>query len=123
MPFQKGDPNINYQGRSKAADLVNPKSVADGVHIKNKEFQEILNKLKPLNKKAIKKLHTLLDDDNTSENGQLRAIALILKTYEDLMNEVYKDAPKGKDNKDDDDEVIKPTPFSLNRVPQSELKN
>lgn len=122
MPFGKGVSG-NPKGRPSGENLVNPKSVADGANLKQKEFQDILNRLKPLNKKAIKKLHQLLDSDTTSETGQLRAVALVLKTYEDLMKELYKDTTKTKDSDEDGNEALKPIPFSLNRVPQSDLKN
>lgn len=51
MPFVKGDANINLRGRPQAKDLVNPKSLT-GTEYREKEFKQILRRLKPLNNKT-----------------------------------------------------------------------
>lgn len=108
MPFVKGDENINRNGRPKAEDLINPKSVR-GSELKDQEFKMILRKLKPLNKKAINKLHDILDNQNASEAAKMKAIVFILGMYKDLMNDVY-GKEKAEDTEVEKDE-LNPAPL------------
>ena len=101
MPFEKGKSG-NPQGRPTADKLINPKSVS-GNALREKEFKQILRRLKPLTGKAIVKLQDLIEADGTTENTRMRAIAFVLTEYEKLMNEVYKSA-KGESFDEDSDE-------------------
>ena len=65
MAFQKGDKNINRAGRPQAEDLVNPKSLT-GTEYREKEFKQILRRLKPLNNKALKVFTDMLEDEKTT---------------------------------------------------------
>ena len=114
MPFVKGDANINLRGRPQAKDLVNPKSVS-GNELREQEFKQILRRLKPLTKKALTKLEVLIDDDATTENTRMRAIAFVLKEYELLMNEVYK-PENGRDSDDADKDELNTSPIVSLRV-------
>lgn len=114
MPFAKGDININRNGRGTGKDLVNPKSVS-GNELREQEFKQILRRLKPLTKKALTKLEVLIDDDATTENTRMRAIAFVLKEYELLMNEVYK-PENGKDSNDTDKDDLNTSPIVSLRV-------
>lgn len=58
MPFVKGKSG-NPKGRGTGKDLVNPKSLA-GTEYREKEFKQILRRLKPLNNKALKCLQICL---------------------------------------------------------------
>ena len=89
MPFVKGDANINLRGRPNAKDLVNPKSLS-GTEYREKEFKQILRRLKPLNGKALRKLDEMIDDESTTEASRLKAIVFIMKTYQDMMDDLYK---------------------------------
>ena len=89
MPFVKGDANINLRGRPQAKDLVNPKSLT-GTEYREKEFKQILRRLKPLNGKALRKLDEMIDDESTTEASRLKAIVFIMKTYQDMMDDLYK---------------------------------
>ena len=89
MPFVKGDANINLRGRPQAKDLVNPKSLS-GTEYREKEFKQILRRLKPLNGKALRKLDEMIDDESTTEASRLKAIVFIMKTYQDMMDDLYK---------------------------------
>lgn len=102
MPFVKGKSG-NPQGRGSGKDLVNPKSVS-GNELREQEFKQILRRLKPLTKKALTKLEVLIDDEATTENTRMRAIAFVLKEYELLMNEVYKPVNGGNSDSDDQDD-------------------
>ena len=107
MPFVKGDENINRHGRPQAKDLVNPKSVS-GNELREQEFKQILRRLKPLTKKALTKLEVLIDDEATTENTRMRAIAFVLKEYELLMNEVYKPINSSAEVADGKEETLAP---------------
>lgn len=109
MPFEKGQSG-NPNGRPKAEDLVNPKSVR-GSDLRDQEFKMILRKLKPLNRKAINRLHTILDDEGATEATKMKAIAFVLGMYKDLMNDVYgREKGSGVDAEVDEDE-LKPAPI------------
>ena len=108
MPFVKGKSG-NIYGRPTSDKLVNPKSVS-GNELREQEFKQILRRLKPLTKKALTKLEVLIDDEATTENTRMRAIAFVLKEYELLMNEVYKpvNASGSSDDNDQDDKPLAP---------------
>ena len=108
MPFVKGKSG-NPQGRGSGKDLVNPKSVS-GNELREQEFKQILRRLKPLTKKALTKLEVLIDDEATTENTRMRAIAFVLKEYELLMNEVYKPVNTSgiSDGDDQEDKPLSP---------------
>lgn len=106
MPFIKGQSG-NIHGRPNGKGLVNPKSVS-GNDLREQEFKQILRRLKPLTKKAMTKLEHLLDDEKTTENTKMRAIAFIIKEYELLMNEVYKPINSKDDDVDKDELNLAP---------------
>lgn len=104
MPFEKGQSG-NPNGRPTADRLVNPKSIS-GEELRDREFKQILRRLKPLTKKALLRLEDLLDAKDTSEATRMKAIAFILKEYETLMNEVYEPVHTNKqDDHVDKDEL------------------
>ena len=107
MAFQKGDKNINRQGRPNAKDLVNPKSLS-GTEYREKEFKQILRRLKPLNGKALRKLDELIDDESTTEASRLKAIVFIMKTYQDMMDDLYKPINNNTDVVEDKEESLAP---------------
>lgn len=122
MPFVKNDPttgfkdgNVNRSGRPRAEDLVNPKSVRES-EIREQEFKAILRKLKPLNKKALAKLHVILDDEKATEATKMKAIAFVLGMYKDLMNEVYLKKEDEEDKEVDKDELNPAPVFSLRMI-------
>ena len=81
MAFQKGDKNINRAGRPNAKSLVNPKSLT-GTEYREKEFKQILRRLKPLNGKALRKLDemTVHIGENVMSVGASESITPALKT-------------------------------------------
>jgi len=107
MAFQKGDKNINRAGRPQAKDLVNPKSLT-GTEYREKEFKQILRRLKPLNGKALRKLDEMIDDESTTEASRLKTIVFIMKTYQDMMDDLYKPINNSADDVEDKEESLAP---------------
>lgn len=105
MPFVKDDPNINRKGRGTGKDLVNPKSLT-GTEYREKEFKQILRRLKPLNNKALKVFTDMLEDEKTTEATKVKVAVFIMKTYQDMMDDLYK--PVNGGNSDGDDQDDKP---------------
>ena len=98
MPFVKGDININRQGRPTADRLVNPTSLTK-TEVREKEFKQILRRLKPINNKIIAEFEKMFMDDNTTEASRIKIGVFLLKTYTDMIDDVY----KVEGNRDDED--------------------
>jgi len=109
MPFVKGQSG-NPKGRGTGKDLVNPKSLT-GEEIREKEFKQILRRLKPLNNKAMIKLNDLIDSEGTTEATRMKAIVFIMKTYQDMMDDLYKPVNGGSSDGDDQDDKSDSTPL------------
>lgn len=109
MAFQKGDKNINRAGRPQAKDLVNPKSLT-GTEYREKEFKQILRRLKPLNNKALKVFTDMLEDEKTTEATKVKVAVFIMKTYQDMMDDLYKpvNASAKSDDEDQEDKPLAP---------------
>ena len=108
MPFVKGKSG-NPQGRGSAKDLVNPKSVS-GNELREQEFKQILRRLKPLNNKALKVFTDMLEDEKTTEATKVKVAVFIMKTYQDMMDDLYKpvNASGSSDDNDQDDKPLAP---------------
>ena len=109
MPFVKDDPNINRKGRGNGESLVNPKSLT-GTEYREKEFKQILRRLKPLNNKALKVFTDMLEDEKTTEATKVKVAVFIMKTYQDMMDDLYKpvNASGKSDDEDQDDKPLAP---------------
>lgn len=79
------DPNINRQGSIPKKER-NKYSVKE---IREKELMFLLRKFKPNLHKAVKVAVDMLDKEDTSDQNKLKASALILKTYQELIKDVY----------------------------------
>ena len=107
MAFVKGQSG-NPKGRGTAKDLVNPKSLT-GTEYREKEFKQILRRLKPLNGKALRKLDEMIDSESTTEASRLKAIVFIMKTYQDMMDDLYKPINNSSaDDVEDKEESLAP---------------
>ena len=104
MPFVKGKSG-NIYGRPTADKLVNPKSLT-GTEYREKEFKQILRRLKPLNNKALKVFTDMLEDEKTTEATKVKVAVFIMKTYQDMMDDLYK--PVNGTSTDGDDQDDKP---------------
>ena len=109
MPFVKDDPNINRKGRGTGESLVNPKSLT-GTEYREKEFKQILRRLKPLNNKALKVFTDMLEDEKTTEATKVKVAVFIMKTYQDMMDDLYKpvNASAKSDDEAQDDKPLAP---------------
>ena len=108
MPFVKGKSG-NPQGRGSGKDLVNPKSIS-GAEYREKEFKQILRRLKPLNNKALKVFTDMLEDEKTTESTKVKVAVFIMKTYQDMIDDLYKpvNASGNSDDNDQDDKPLAP---------------
>lgn len=91
-PGQSGNPN----GRPKAlASLTEPnqkevkENVIDNRLARQRNLMELARKLKPLQAKAIGEAAKILDAPLATENGKLKAAAMIISTYKSLISEIY----------------------------------
>ena len=108
MPFVKGQSG-NPKGRGNGERLVNPKSLT-GTEYREKEFKQILRRLKPLNNKALKVFTDMLEDEKTTEATKVKVAVFIMKTYQDMMDDLYKpvNASGNSDDEDRDDKPLAP---------------
>ena len=108
MPFVKGQSG-NPKGRGTGESLVSPKSLT-GTEYREKEFKQILRRLKPLNNKALKVFTDMLEDEKTTETTKVKVAVFIMKTYQDMMDDLYKpvNASGKSDDEDQDDKPLAP---------------
>ena len=106
MPFPKGKSG-NPNGRPTGENLVNPKSLT-GTEYREKEFKQILRRLKPLNNKALKVFTDMLEDEKTTEATKVKVAVFIMKTYQDMMDDLYKPINSSAEVTDDKEEVLAP---------------
>ena len=113
--WQKGGSSPNPNGRPRNDSL--GKTNKD---LRTEELESMLNKLKPGMGKAIKCATQIIDDKESTESGKLRASALVITTYKELIKELYSEKYDDSEGKELDDEDDKAPVFSLHMLPQSE---
>lgn len=92
--FWKGMPSLNPDGRPKVLD----KDKKSNKTRRSESFLELVRKFRPHLSKAVMTAVTIMGDDKSSESGKLRASALIIQTYRELVKDLY-------DAKYDDEEA------------------
>lgn len=85
MTFAKGDTRINRAGRPLTKDEEKPTNKS----LRNKAFMQLLRKFAPLQSKAVQTAVKIMDNETSSEAGRLKASALIIATYQQLLKETY----------------------------------
>ena len=113
----KGGPSPNPKGAPRK----------DGTSKTNKdlrteELENMLNKLKPGMGKAIRCATQIIEDNSASESGKLRASALVITTYKELIKELYSEKYDEDQGKELDSEDDKAPVFSLRMIENSEDK-
>lgn len=79
------DPSINLNGRvgnSKAVPLTNKQ-------VRDREFISLIRKLKPHLSPSIKTLMEINESEDATDQNRLKASALIIQLYKDLIKDVY----------------------------------
>lgn len=84
--FRGGDANINRNGRPKNSEK---EEKLTNRQLREKAFLELVRKFRPLQAKAILEVVRILEKDTAAEASKLKAAALIISTYKDLIAETY----------------------------------
>lgn len=115
---KKGNPNWskgtsgNPEGRPRVLD----KDKKTNRTQRQEEFMSLVRKFKPHIAKAVKAAVAILENDKASESGKLRASALILQTYQDLVKSLY-DYRYDEEEAEEIQESNKKPAFSLHMIP------
>lgn len=86
------DPNINTEGRIKPTKIMTKRE------LKDRELIMLARKIKPLMAEAIGTSAKVMRDDKASHASQLKASALLISVYQQLVRDLY----DGKEDTDDD---------------------
>ena len=84
--FRGGDAAINRQGRPKKDDTEEKKTNRE---LRGEQMLFLVRKFRPHLSKAVAAAVSILDNKDASESGKLKASALIISTYKDLIKDLY----------------------------------
>lgn len=110
MAFVKGVSG-NPRGRPTVKDAEKPTNKS----LRNKAFLQLLRRFAPLQSKAIQTAVKIMDGGASSEAGKLKASALIISTYQQLLKETYNYVYDG-DEAEEIQPENKPQLFSLHMI-------
>ncbi len=112
MAFVKGvSGNPNGRPRKDGTSKTNK-------DLRTEELESMLNKLKPGMGKAIRCATQIIEDNASTESGKLRASALVITTYKELIKELYSEKYDADEGKELDEEDDKAPVFSLRIIEQ-----
>lgn len=91
MGFQKTvngvvDPKINTKGRPLAEEV---EKKLTNRQLREREFLSLARKIKPLQASAIATAAKIMQNDAASDMNKLKASALLISVYQELIKEVY----------------------------------
>lgn len=103
MPFKPGKSgNPNGRPKNTPNDPLNPRSLKDEA-IKDKEFQQIMRRLKPISKKALEKLDVMLDCESTTDAARMKAIVFAVGLYREMVDDFYTQVVEEPETEEEDD--------------------
>lgn len=106
MPFVKGDPNINRDGRRPKKDKKSPRQIRNG------ELESLLRKIKPHVSKSIMTAVNIMDRvEDTTDASKLKAATIILDLYKETVIKLYDG--QEPDTDEDLEEVDSNKPFQV----------
>lgn len=108
------DYRIHTKGRPSYKGLTNKE-------IREKEFLLLLRKLKPHISSAIGTAVKIMQNENSSEGNRLKAAALLLANYKEIMKDAYDPVYDQQEAEEINQESV-PT-FSLRMISQEEVED
>ena len=84
--FYPGMPALNPSGRPKK---ILDKEKRTNRELRSEEFMGLVRKFRPHLTKAIQAAVKILDNKESNDQNKLKASALIISTYKDLIKELY----------------------------------
>ena len=84
MAFQKGVSG-NYAGRPKVKTTDKPTNRV----LRERALLEMVRKFRPLQAKALAAAISIIDNKEAQDVNKLKAAALLIQTYKDLVKDVY----------------------------------
>jgi hypothetical protein len=109
------DPRININGRAPKPD-----TPITNIQVRNRELISLLRKVKPLLSVSIKTAFEIVQDEDSKDVDRLKASALIIGLYKDLVKDVYDKDYDEKEVEEEIQPVNKAPIFSLTMVKNGE---
>lgn len=121
-PQKRGNPNWapGVSGNAAGRPRVLSKEKRTNKELRGEALMQLVRKLKPYQTKAVQAAVSILDNEQSAESSKLRASALILTLYKDLVKDLY-----SKDyDTDEGEEIQEHQPsFSLHVLKKPEEGN
>ena len=114
--WQPGMQSPNKNGRPKVLD----KEKKNNKQLRSDEFMSLVRKFKPHMSRAVMTAVEIMENKESSEAGRLRASALLIQTYKELVAQLYDyryDADEGEEIQQNNAPV-----FSLKMIGKEEDK-
>jgi len=108
------DPNINAEGRIKPTKALTKRE------IKDRELLSLARKVKPLMAEAIGVSAKVMRDEKASHASQLKASALLLTIYQQLVRDIYEGKEEDEEGQSHQEIQEQKPIFSLTMVQSPE---